>query len=143
MDEIRGISDGAGLDFESLSTFILIYPFMMKAPGCTSFAVNQDGSTWVGRNYDMYYWLKKDLEIYYTAPNGGYRSLGQTDIMVGREDGVNEKGLYAALHGIPSGFVPGFTSGSASGTSWTGAELLRRLWTTWRRPSPTVDTRSC
>jgi predicted choloylglycine hydrolase len=107
MDEIRGISDGAGLDFESLSDFILIHPLMSKAPGCTSFAVNQDGSTWVGRNYDMYYWLKKDLEIYFTAPKGGYLSLGQTDIMVGREDGVNEKGLYAALHGIPSGFVPG------------------------------------
>ncbi|MBN2335214.1 hypothetical protein JXL21_06605 [Candidatus Bathyarchaeota archaeon] len=107
IDEIRGVSDASGLDYGRLSDFILVHPMMSRAPGCTSFAVSRGGETWTGRNYDMYYWLKESLESYYTEPEGGYRSLGQTDILVGREDGVNEKGLHAALHGVPSCYAPG------------------------------------
>lgn len=107
IDEIRGVSDGSGMDFDVLCNFVLVHPLMSKEPGCTSFTINLNGDAWTGRNYDMFYWLKEDIECYYTEPSGGFKSLGQTDIMVGREDGVNEKGLYAALHGVPSNYVPG------------------------------------
>ena len=107
IDEIKGVSEGSGIEYDELSNHILVYPFRSKAPGCTSFTINHNGETWVGRNYDMFYWLKDDLECYLSVPKGGYRSLAQTDMMVGREDGINEKGLYAALHGVPSIFTPG------------------------------------
>ena len=107
IDEIKGVSDGSGIEYGELSNHILVYPFMSKAPGCTSFTINHNGETWVGRNYDMFYWLKDDLECYLSEPKRAYRSLAQTDMMVGREDGINEKGLYAALHGVPSIFTPG------------------------------------
>jgi len=106
-DEIRGVSEGSGIGFNDLCNFVLIHPQAVDTPGCTGFAISKDGETWIGRNYDWYYWVMEGTESYLTEPRGGYRSLAQTDIMIGREDGVNECGLGVALFGIPSGFAPG------------------------------------
>ena len=61
----------------------------------------------MGRNYDMFYWLKQEATSFFTHPTGSYMSLGQSDIFVGREDGVNERGLGVAMSGITSYFEPG------------------------------------
>lgn len=106
IEEIKGISDGSGLDFKTLSDFLLTHP-KAKSKGCTGFAITKDGETWMGRNYDWYYKVKKATESYYTHPKGGYRNIGQSDIFLGREDGVNEHGLGVAMFGIPSTFQPG------------------------------------
>ena len=107
IDEIRGVSDGSGICFDMLCDFVLTHPQAIKGPGCTGFAVTSETGTWVGRNYDWYYWVMEGAGSFLTEPVGAYRSLGQSEVMVGREDGINEHGLYAALFGIPSGFVPG------------------------------------
>ncbi len=106
IDEIRGISDISGIDFNDLGRFLLTHP-EAKTKGCTGFAITKDGETWMGRNYDWFYWFKDETESYYTSPKDGYRSLAQSDIFLGREDGVNEHGLGVAMFGIPSTFKPG------------------------------------
>lgn len=53
-----------------------------------------------GRNYDFYYSVKKFSESYLTLPKDGYCSIGHSDIFVGRDDGINEKGLVIALTGV-------------------------------------------
>ena len=107
IDEIRGVSDGSGISFDELCDFVLTHPQAIKGPGCTGFAITSETGTWVGRNYDWYYWVMEGAGSFLTEPVGAYRSLGQSEVMVGREDGINEHGLCAALFGIPSGFVSG------------------------------------
>ncbi len=104
VEELRGIADTAGLNFEGLCTLALKIPDLM--PSCSIFAVTDRTQTFLGRNYDMYYSLDH-LESYFTAPHGNFKSVGQTDIFVGREDGVNEKGLGVAMSGITAYFEPG------------------------------------
>jgi predicted choloylglycine hydrolase len=61
-----------------------------------------------GRNYDFFYSFKKYTESYLTCPKEGYFSLGHSDIFIGREDGVNEKGLAIGITGASSeGNKPG------------------------------------
>jgi predicted choloylglycine hydrolase len=55
-----------------------------------------------GRNYDFYYRFSKYTESYLTAPKGAYKSLGTSDIFVGREDGMNEYGLAAGIASVPA-----------------------------------------
>ena len=74
---------------------------------CSIFAITDEEQIFMGRNYDMYYRLKNYCESYFTNPKGGFKSVGQTDIFVGREDGVNEKGLGIAISGVPSYFKSG------------------------------------
>jgi len=51
------------------------------------------------RLFGRFYRLKPYLESYLTMLKKGYWSFGHTDIFVGREDGVNEKGLAVAMSG--------------------------------------------
>jgi predicted choloylglycine hydrolase len=105
LEEFRGISDASGLDYDRLCAFGLTQFDVNRS--CSIFAVTDNDKTLIGRNYDMFYRIKDYCESYYTAPEGGYRSLGQTEAFVGREDGVNEKGLGVAMSGITSYYSPG------------------------------------
>lgn len=105
LDEFRGISDAGGIDYDGLCAFGLTQFDVDQ--GCSILAVTDGEKTLVGRNYDMFYRIKDYCESYYTAPEGGYRSLGHTEAFVGREDGVNEMGLGVAMSGITSYFKPG------------------------------------
>jgi len=105
MDEIRGIAEAAEIDYDALCTFLLTHP--QATPKCSIFAVTDGRTTYIGRNYDMFYSLKDFTESYFTAPQQGHRSVGQTDVFVGREDGVNEHGLGVAMSGITDYFEPG------------------------------------
>jgi hypothetical protein len=70
-----------------------------------------DGKILVGRNYDFFYHISKDgAATYATYPEKGYASLGNCDIWVGREDGLNEKGLFIAMTAT---FLPGIQAGLA------------------------------
>jgi predicted choloylglycine hydrolase len=107
IDEVRGLSDGSGISFDPLCDFVLTHPQAIRGPGCTGFVICEDGETWIGRNYDWYYWVMEGAGSFLTEPVGAYKSLGQSEVLVGREDGVNEHGLGVALFGIPSGFRAG------------------------------------
>lgn len=108
LDEMRGVAESANLNYDALSVMLLTHPQTQSASSCSIFAAKQGNQVWMGRNYDMYYWLAEYVESYFTIPLGSYRSLGQTDFFVGRDDGVNEKSLGTAVTGCANDyFQPG------------------------------------
>ncbi len=104
LEELHGLAEAAGLDPEALIDFSLTCPFddsELPDAGCTVLAVlperAADNRTIVGRNYDYFYDSSQEgATIYRTYPEGRYASLGNCDIWVGREDGLNEAGLFVA-----------------------------------------------
>lgn len=106
LEELQGIAKAASLDFDSLCAFSLV---IQQQTSCSMFAINTDKGVFFGRNYDMYYSFKKYLETTYCVPAGGYGSVAHADIFVGREDGINEKGLGVAQSGIVSYLKPGLS----------------------------------
>jgi len=104
-EEIRGFANACGLDFGQLASFILTIGG--DEHQCSSFAIKDVESVFMGRNYDMCYRFKDHLESYLTMPEGGFWSLGNSDTFVGREDGVNEKGLAIAMSGTVAQIAPG------------------------------------
>ncbi|MBD3191585.1 MAG: hypothetical protein GF308_13130 [Candidatus Heimdallarchaeota archaeon] len=106
LEELQGIAEAASLDFNSLCAFALV---IQEQTSCSMFAINTDKQVFFGRNYDMYYSFKKYLETTHCAPAGGHRSIAHADIFVGREDGLNEKGLGVAQSGIVSYLKPGLS----------------------------------
>ncbi len=107
LDELSGIADAAGVGYDELCAMVLTDP--ESTAECSIFAVKDGEETWMGRNYDWFYSERDRTESYFTDPNGGFKSVGQTDVFVGREDGVNEKGLGVAMSGITAYFKPGVT----------------------------------
>jgi predicted choloylglycine hydrolase len=105
LEEIRGFADACKIDYDQLASFTLTIGG--EDNQCSVFAVTDGESVFMGRNYDMYYKFKDYLESYLTMPEEGYWSLGNTDIFIGREDGINEKGLAAAMSGIVAYISPG------------------------------------
>ena len=103
LEEIEGIADVCRMDYDKLAAFILT----VGGPRCSVFAVTDGKDVFFGRNYDWYYDDKDWDENYLTMPDQGYWSLGDSDIFVGREDGVNERGLAIAMSGITAYPTPG------------------------------------
>ncbi len=61
-----------------------------------------------GRNYDFFYRLKRRAESCLTMPKGGYWSIGNSDVFIGREDGINEAGLAVSMAFVaPKEIKPG------------------------------------
>ncbi len=74
---------------------------------CSEFAALNGSDIVFGRNYDSYRY-KEYTESYVTRPKDAYSSLGQSDIFIGREDGVNENGLAVAISFVaPAKVEPG------------------------------------
>jgi predicted choloylglycine hydrolase len=124
LNEMRGLAEGARLEYDTLMTMILTAPFEPQdVPSCTVLAVaperTADGHPIVGRNYDFFYDISEEpATTYRTYPEGRYASLGNCDIWVGREDGLNEAGLFV---GLARYFMPGLQSGL---TFWLIVRLL-------------------
>ena len=114
LDEMRGLVEAAEVDYEVLMTMILTAPFEPEeVPGCTVLAVTPertaDGRPIVGRNYDFFHDISEEVATTYrTYPEGRYASLGNCDIWVGRDDGLNEAGLFVAMARF---FYPGLQPG--------------------------------
>jgi predicted choloylglycine hydrolase len=102
LDEMRGLAEAAGLEYDTLMTMILTVPFNPQdVPSCSVLAVaperTADGRPIVGRNYDFFYDISEDVATTYRIyPEGRYASLGNCDIWVGRDDGLNEAGFFVA-----------------------------------------------
>ncbi len=97
LEEIRGLAEAIKEPYEKLAAFVLTVGYR-KPMSCSAFASANDSTIIFGRNYDYYYRFAKYCDSYYTRPKGAYASLGNTDIFVGREDGVNEKGVAVSMH---------------------------------------------
>ena len=124
LDEMRGLAEAAELDYKALITLTLTAPFEpQEVPSCTVLAVlperTADGRPIVGRNYDYFHDISEEAATTYrTYPQARYASLGDCDIWVGREDGLNEAGLFVGMASI---FLPGLQPGL---TFWFIVRLL-------------------
>jgi len=110
LEEIQGFADACHASYEQVAAFILSIGAFKAEPMCSVFATFNGSDVVFGRNYDFFYSFKKYTESYLTCPYGGYFSLGHSDVFIGREDGVNEKGLAIGITGVDSeGNKPGIS----------------------------------
>ncbi len=100
LEEIRGFADACHALYEDLSAFILTIGAFKATPSCSVFAVSNGSDVVFGRNYDFFYSFKEYVVSYLTCPKNGYWSIGHSDIFIGREDGINEKGLAIGMTGV-------------------------------------------
>lgn len=98
--EIDGLVAASEWDAALVQAMIFTCPFTDEdVPSCTVLAVMPErtagGRTIAGRNFDFFYSESQEsATTYRTYPEGRYASLGNCDIWVGREDGLNEAGLF-------------------------------------------------
>jgi predicted choloylglycine hydrolase len=118
LEELQGLAEAAELDYETLLALSTTAPFddeELPAANCTVLAVlperTVDGRPIVGRNYDFFHDVSAEgATTYRTYPAGRYASLGDCDIWVGREDGLNEAGLFVGQAAFfMRGLQPGLT----------------------------------
>lgn len=100
-DEMRGIAEGGGYDERTVQFHSLAIGIV---PSCTAVAVSgahtTTGRTLFGRNYDAGP-EHSDFTLYRTYPANALSHIGCCyDLLVGREDGINEAGLAAAVTGV-------------------------------------------
>jgi predicted choloylglycine hydrolase len=100
LGEIQGFADACHASYDDLSAFLFCVGAFKVEPFCSVFAAFNGSDVVFGRNYDFYYSFAKYSESFLTCPKNGYFSMGHSDVFVGREDGVNEKGLAVAMTGV-------------------------------------------
>ncbi len=114
LEELRGLAEASEQDYDAVLAVNLTAPFdPQELPACTVLAVSPersaDGRPIVGRNYDFFYDVSGDVATTcWTYPTGHYAHVGDSDIWVGRDDGLNEAGLFV---GIASIFLEGMQPG--------------------------------
>ncbi len=96
-EEITGFADGIKDSPDNVATFLLsLIAFDFKGQ-CSVFAFRNDDSIIFGRNYDMLFAFKKFTESSLIAPIDKYSYISQSDVFIGRSDGINEKGVSIAM----------------------------------------------
>lgn len=95
--EIEGFAQGIHTPPEQLGAFLLSLGTIEPNGQCSVFAYRNSDSVVVGRNYDMLFEYKKFTESSLIAPAQGYAYISQSDVFIGRSDGINEKGLFVAM----------------------------------------------
>ncbi len=93
LEEMRGFADGCKASYDQVMSFLLGIGVSESGPKCSCFAVTTGSTTYFGRNYDYLKALKRFTESSLIAPTGYNKFIGQSDVFIGREDGINDKGL--------------------------------------------------
>jgi len=107
LDEIEGFAEACNSTYEQLAAFNFNIGVYQPA-ACSVFAASTRSGVIFGRNYDFFYRFRKHSESFLTIPVEGYASVGNSDVFIGREDGVNEKGLAVAMTWVsPQQIKPG------------------------------------
>jgi predicted choloylglycine hydrolase len=101
LDELRGIAAGSSLDYAVLRTYALT---VGRSPGCTVFVIpgqyTANGTTIFARNYDATPSFV-GFTLFRTYPKNHLSHMGCCfDLLVGREDGINEAGVAIAVTGV-------------------------------------------
>jgi hypothetical protein len=122
LEEMHALAKAAGVDYDALATISVTAPLNQTGfPSCTVLVVTPkctaDGRLIFGRNYDFVYDMPPSV-TYRTYPEDRYASLGNCDIWIGREDGLNEAGLFV---GIAATMLPGYQPGL---TFWFVVRML-------------------
>ena len=99
LDEYEGWAEALDLEMDALLGMLIVGVEGTNLR-CSSFALRRQGRTIVGRNYDFFYWARLRYLIA-AQPEAYYATLGMNDgLLSGRHDGVNQHGLFVALHGV-------------------------------------------
>jgi predicted choloylglycine hydrolase len=113
VEEMRAFADAVHIPYDTLKTFTLTIPLQQTMPSCSVVAVmperSANGKLMVGRNYDFAYHISWEGATRYTThPDKGYAHIGNSDIWIGREDGLNAAGLFVAMSAT---FISGVQAG--------------------------------
>jgi predicted choloylglycine hydrolase len=110
LEELKGFAEGCHNSYEQVTAFILGVADMGSLPNCSVFAARNSADVIFGRNYDYITDFKKTTMSTFTIPENGFRHIGQADIFIGREDGINEKGLAVGMASVsPKTVKPGIS----------------------------------
>ncbi|MEC0283019.1 C45 family peptidase [Terribacillus saccharophilus] len=109
LDELQGLADGLGLSLQAAAALYSGYNLPRpQALGCSAYV---DQFQYV-RNYDFSPSLY-DHCLSFIAPEEVFGSIGYNLQLIGRHDGVNEKGLAIGLHFVSnSGYQKGLSAWS-------------------------------
>lgn len=100
-DEMRGLAEAGEFDAKAVYFYSLSIGMV---PSCTVLAVagehTSEGLTLFGRNYDAGSQFA-GFTLHKTYPEGAFAHIGCSyDLLIGREDGINEAGLAIAVTGV-------------------------------------------
>lgn len=93
LEELKGIAKGMDIEIDTIIRLYSGYDVSFPTMGCTSFVNNG----YYVRNYDFSPELY-DARLVFSNPIDGYTSVGFSHQVIGRLDGMNEKGLVVGLH---------------------------------------------
>lgn len=93
INEMEGLSAGTALSLDTVLRLYSGYTITFPEMGCTAFM--RDGM--YVRNYDFSPALY-DARLVFSNPENGYASIGFSQQIIGRLDGMNEYGLVVGLH---------------------------------------------
>lgn len=112
LQEIKGVSDGLGMYWEDIATFLFsMYCFTFDNK-CSCFAFCDDNRTILAKNSDFAIFAEKMCDSAYYCIDGAYRFVGNTTAWTEMEDGTNEYGFAAALTFVyPTKIAYGFNAG--------------------------------
>lgn len=108
VDELFGMADGQKISPERFAYNLLTAGVFEKDIGCSCACFRHGEDVIFARNHDMFSFLKKTTESALYRPDGKHIFLGQSDAIVGKEDGVNEMGLAIGINFVaPKSVKPG------------------------------------
>lgn len=112
IQEVKGLADGNGADFDFLCALIFTMYAYDCGTRCSCFAYRDGDKTVFGRNSDFPVSLEKlYMNVLYQL-EGVYSFTGNTTAFIEMEDGVNEYGFAVGLTFIPVKKIkPGFNAG--------------------------------
>ncbi len=93
LEELRGLAKGLNLEMDTIIKLYSGYDIDFPPMGCTTF-IQED---YYVRNYDFSPEIY-DARLVFSNPIDGYASVGFSQNVIGRLDGMNEKGLVVGLH---------------------------------------------
>ena len=113
LKEFQGLAEGLDLELDTIIRFYSGYNIQFPTMGCTTL-INND---FYIRNYDFSPELY-DARLVFSNPTNGYASVGFGQQVIGRLDGINEKGLVVGLH---------FVNNSHSAEGFLATTIVRIL----------------
>ncbi|MFB1049462.1 C45 family autoproteolytic acyltransferase/hydolase [Paraliobacillus sp. JSM ZJ581] len=106
IEELKGLAEGLKLSLDQTITHFSGYQQEWKDSGCSILS----GDHFVVRNYDYHPKTYEGRFVLY-QPNQGYATIGPSQRIIGRTDGMNEKGLVVGYNFVNrrnagNGFIP-------------------------------------
>ena len=93
LEELRGLAEGLKMELDHIIRLYSGYDVEFPSMGCSALITDD----FYVRNYDFSPELY-DARLVFSKPTVGYASVGYSQQVVGRLDGMNEKGLVVGLH---------------------------------------------